>query len=179
MSALASFVSGIPVSQWLCPSSMFSTNVFFYLSSSQTTSRFWIYPPSLSTSQRIPQRCCWLYCGPHCSNPVLLGGYNSVLCDQEPHSPGCCTSWQTTQVRCSINDSATLRDCDETTFSTFCISDFFQAGCWICVSQCSSLCGWVSPSVKSWRCRVTLTLNVISPPGFQNRQQSHVGMLAF
>lgn len=105
--------------------------------------------------------------------------YNSVLCDQEPHRPGCCTSWQTTPVRHGINESATLTGCDETNYLNRLYFCFFQAWCWICVSLCSSLCGWVSPSMKSWRCSIALTLDVISPPGIQNRQQSHVGMLAF
>lgn len=47
--------------------------VFFNLSCSLTASRYCIYPSSLSTSQRISQRGCWLYSGPHCSNPMLLG----------------------------------------------------------------------------------------------------------
>lgn len=129
MSALYSLVSGIPSSQWLCPSSIFATNLFFIYPHPWQHVGFCIYPPSLSTSQRIPQRCCWLYCGPHCSNPMLLGCYNSVLCDQEPHRPGCCTSWQTTQLRRAINESATLKGCDEPNFLNLLYFRFFQAGC--------------------------------------------------
>ncbi len=167
------------VSQWLCPSSIFSVNLFFI------APHPWQHLGFVSTLlPSVPLRgslrgvvdctvahtaviqCYW-------------GCYNSVLCDQEPHSPGCCTSWQTTRVRRGTNESATPTGCDETNFLNLLYFWFFQAGCWMCVSQCLSPCGWVSPSVKNWRCRVTLTLNVISPPGIQNRQQSHVGTLAF
>lgn len=33
------------------------------------------------------------------------GGHNSVLCDQEPHCPGCRTLWQMIQVRRVIDES--------------------------------------------------------------------------
>lgn len=47
------------------------------------------------------------------------------------------------------------------------------------VSRCSAAV-WVSSSVSALvRQKATLTSDVITPPGIQNRQRSHVGMFAF
>lgn len=47
------------------------------------------------------------------------------------------------------------------------------------VSRCS-VAVWASSSVSELaRQKATLTLDVITPPGIQNRQRSHVGMFAF
>lgn len=67
--------------------------------------------------------------------------YKSVLYDREP----CCTLWQMTKVRLSINKSVTTTKLwwdhliKPLLLLTFAV---------LCISQCSLLCDWVSPSVK-------------------------------
>lgn len=145
MSAVISFVSGIPFSQWLCLSSVFSTNLFFI------PPHPWHHLDFVSTVlSSVPLRGVVDCTVAHSAViQCYWGCYNSVLCDQEPHSPGSCTLWQTTEGRLGINGSATLRGCDESNFFNLLYYCVFQAGCWVYVSQCSLPCGWVS--LSQWR----------------------------
>lgn len=71
------------------------------------------------------------------------GCCKSVLCDQEP----CCTLWQMTKVRLSIDESVTATKLWwDQLIKPLLLLTF--AGWGLCISLCSLLCDWVSPSAR-------------------------------
>lgn len=136
--AVASYVLGVPLSRWLCPSNVFSTNLFlslFILDSIKVLSLpcfpQWLSKRSLGGAvDCTPGHGAVIQC--------YWGCYNSLLCDQGPPQSPAAAPRDKRQEPDVASMSQSWEALMRATFQTFCVSDFFffLAGCSICVSQC-------------------------------------------